>query len=409
MLGCPVEATCSPEVQRKIVAASTEARSYKTASTLLEELAGLDIPAKQCERITQRIGRERIAERESRLEDYQQLALPEQQQAPPTTGSMSWENRVAGVLFDGGRAQVRDERWGQSHPPGESRSWWREPKVACFATFSSPKHATDPLPDVPTCLLDPLRVIPRVKEIKGGRCGAAEGDVWAPEATPSPREKPPRWSPKPLVKSVVATFQPYEVLGRLAQAEAYHRGFAAADRKVFLGDRHLSNWAIHERQFSHYTPVTDILHALSYVYHAALESTPDMEACWQRCQLWITWVWQGQVQRVIDELTPLVEAAASERSRETLQESLTYLTNNASRMHYDEYRRQGLPITTTLIESTIKQISRRMKGTEKFWCEGAEPQLQLCADRISETNPLASYWNRRAAQISGFRKSRATA
>jgi len=408
MLGSPVEATCSPQVQRKVVAASTEGRSYEVAHKLLEELAELDVSAKQCERITQRIGRERIADRSARLAAYEQLSLPQQQQAP-REAALSWENRVAGVLFDGGRAQLRDERWGQPHPPGESRSWWREPKVACLATFSSSRHAVDPLPEVPACLLDPLWVIPRVKEIKGGRCGDVECDAFAAEPASSLPEKPPRWSPEPLVRSVVATFAPYEELGRLTKAEAYYRGFAAADRRVFLGDGHLSNWAIQERHFSHYTPVTDLLHALSYVYHAALESTPDMEACWQRCQRWISWVWQGQVRRVIEELTPLVEAASEERSRDTLQESLTYLTNNQGRMRYDEYRRDGLPITTTLIESTIKQINRRMKGTEKFWRNGAEPQLQLCADRLSETNPLASFWDRRSAEQTGFRKSRATA
>ena len=76
----------------------------------------------------------------------------------------------------------------------------------------------------------------------------------------------------------------------------------------------------------------------------------------------------------------------------------TYLTNNANRMKYDEYRRAGLPITTTLIESTINQTNPRMKGTEKFWDEGAEPQLQLCADRISETGSLAKFWARRESR-----------
>ena len=30
------------------------------------------------------------------------------------------------------------------------------------------------------------------------------------------------------------------------------------------------------------------------------------------------------------------------------------------------YRRQGLPLTSSHIESAIKQINARMKGTEKF-------------------------------------------
>ena len=407
MLGCSVEATCSPEVQRKVVAASTESRSYQVASTLLKELAELDVSAKQCERITQRIGEERIAQRESRVEQYQQLPLPQQQEAPPDAPSNSWEGRVAAVLIDGGRAQIRDERWGQPRPPGESVSWWREPKVACIATFSGKKHDSDPIPEVPECLLDSLWVIPRVKEIKGGRCGELSPDEPSSPGATSPQEKPPRWSPKPLVRSVVATFEPYQHLGQLAKVEAYHRGFAQALRKVFLGDGHLSNWAIQKQHFSRYTAVTDLLHALSYVYHAALESTPDMVSCWHRCKRWITWVWQGKVQRVIAELSTLVESASEEQNRKTLQESLTYLSNNAKRMRYHEYRKAGLPITTTIIESTIKQISRRMKGTEKFWRPGAEPQLQLCADRISETCPLTKFWQRRETQQRGYRKSRA--
>ncbi len=35
-------------------------------------------------------------------------------------------------------------------------------------------------------------------------------------------------------------------------------------------------------------------------------------------------------------------------------------------MKYDQYRRQGLPITSSPIESTVKQINRRVKGSEKF-------------------------------------------
>ena len=51
-------------------------------------------------------------------------------------------------------------------------------------------------------------------------------------------------------------------------------------------------------------------------------------------------------------------------------------------MNYPEYRRQGLPITSSHIESTIKQVNKRVKGSEKFWDRAAEAILHLAADHI---------------------------
>ncbi len=68
-------------------------------------------------------------------------------------------------------------------------------------------------------------------------------------------------------------------------------------------------------------------------------------------------------------------------------------------MKYDEYRKQGLPITSSLVESTVKQINRRIKGTEKFWDEGADPMLHLVADRLSQTNATAKFWSRRLDRL----------
>jgi hypothetical protein len=62
----------------------------------------------------------------------------------------------------------------------------------------------------------------------------------------------------------------------------------------------------------------------------------------------------------------------------------------------------GLPITTSAVESTIKQINRRVKASEKFWSDsGAEAVLQLRADYVSETRPMDWVWAERQARASG--------
>jgi hypothetical protein len=47
------------------------------------------------------------------------------------------------------------------------------------------------------------------------------------------------------------------------------------------------------------------------------------------------------------------------------------------------------------MDSTIQQINRRLKGTEKFCSGGADPMLHLVADRLSQTNITDKFWSRR--------------
>ena len=71
-------------------------------------------------------------------------------------------------------------------------------------------------------------------------------------------------------------------------------------------------------------------------------------------------------------------------------------------MNYPEYRRLGLPLTSSHIESTIKQINRRVKGSEKFWLRStSEAVLQLRADYLSDSTPLDSFWLRHQARQTG--------
>jgi len=415
-MGIDVEATCTPRVEQKAVTAGNKSNSYGEASEHLQDMADITLGEKRLARIIERAGKERVSQRECQLEDYEKLPIPMQKAVPPDAPEILWEKRVAAVFLDGGRAQLRDARWGQKRQPGEKKHrWWRESKVALVATLASQESQCDPIPEVPESLLDPLWLVPKLNEIKAAKGG--EGAAEQVEETTSPDDKQAdakadkshdRWSPAPVVRSVVATFESYDHLGRLVKTEAYHRGFAGASRKAFVGDGLSHNWSVHQKYFSDYTPITDLMHALSYVYQAAKHTTCDMEACWQLCKQWITLTWQGDVGTVIEEIDQRIKATKDPEALEKLHSSRRYLANNQDRMRYAEFRARGLPITTALMESTVKRINRRIKGTEKFWGPTAEPQLQLCADALSETDRLDKYWQHRADTRPGRRKSRTT-
>ena len=71
-------------------------------------------------------------------------------------------------------------------------------------------------------------------------------------------------------------------------------------------------------------------------------------------------------------------------------------------MNYPEYRKQGLPLTSSHIESTVKLINRCIKGSEKFWLrEASECVLQLRTDYLSDSRPIKPFWSRWQADHTG--------
>jgi hypothetical protein len=384
-----------------MVYAGSHASSFEQASEDLKEEAELDISAQRIMRATKRIGQERVAERDAQTEVWSELPLPEQQGSP-----REQVPQVACVEMDGGRLQIRNRQPSEEERQRTKKAgFWREDKVGCLLSLASTVCEEDPCSQIPKTLVDPQRIRTISREIKG--FSLPDEAESAHEEAPSQRRPE---QPEVLVRSVVATRKDIHAFGKQLAAAAWQRGFTAAPRKAFVGDGQEANWAVWRRHFSHYTPILDFIHAICYVFAAAMAGRGLREGWPVYCQ-WAQWVWSGEVQRVIEALRArqpelgLPEKDESEESpRSKVAETLRYLENQQSRMHYDTYRRMGLPITSSHIESTIKQINRRVKGTEKFWSEGgAEALLQLAADYLSETNPLTTFWKERPGRATGQR------
>jgi hypothetical protein len=381
---------------KKVAYSGAQSGSFVQATKDLEALAETMISRERVQRWTKRIGQERTLAATATAERYQELPLPQRRTSP--TGQVP---QVACVEMDGGRIQIRERSAARAD---DSSSYWRESLVACLSTMNSAEHTADPCPQLPKTFVDPRRMSDLARGIKGFSSEAA-ADEPAPEA---PDERPER--PQLLVRSVIATRQGLEAFGRQTAAAAHARGFHAARRKAFLGDGSASNWSVHREHFSHYTPILDFTHAVCYVYQAAMAARPPADG-WQTYRCWAQWLWSGEttelIQAVVNraaELGPPSESDPEASPRQIVMKVLGYLQNQRSRMRYHEYRRLGLPITTSHVESTIKQVNRRVKGSEKFWDQGAEPLLQLVADHLSDTQPLAKYWRQRPRQLSPMRR-----
>ena len=263
-MGLEVDATVSPAVLQKMVHAGCHATSFRQAGKDMLHLAELPISDQRIMRATKRIGTERSAQRDEQVERFLKLSLPEQQRSPS-----DHVPPVACVEMDGGRIQIRDRKgkdMSVDEPTDSSRKgrFWRETKVGCLLSMQSETHAKDPRPTIRRAFVDPRRMNDMSREIKGFSADSEPSDQ-AEEAIDAGRERP-----SILVKTVVATQEDLHVFGRQLAAAAWQRGFAGAARRTFLGDGLAANWTVWRKHFSHYTPILDFVHAVMYVYAAAM-------------------------------------------------------------------------------------------------------------------------------------------
>jgi hypothetical protein len=392
-----------------VIYAGAQGPSFRLASEALQELAALSVAAKQVERLTQQIGRERCVERDAAVQAYQERPLVERKAAPAGVTAPP----LAVVQMDGGRLQILD-RSATAAPAVPAASHWREDKVGLLATMSSQVSLTDPCPTIPDVFVDAPRMQKLTREIKGA-IGVTAEEAAAQAATAAPAETPATpvvyESPELEQRSVVATKEDAHVFDDLLAQAAWARGFYGAERRAFVGDGSSTNWGVWERKFSNFEPITDFIHALTYVFAGAMAGR-SFAAGWPVYRAWIGDVWAGRLEPVLAglaarqaELGVAGPEDAETSPRQQVARALEYLHNQRGRMQYAQYRQQGLPITSSHIESTIKQINQRVKGTEKFWSEpGAEAILQLRADYLSETAPLCAFWERRQAAATGERR-----
>jgi hypothetical protein len=228
----------------------------------------------------------------------------------------------------------------------------------------------------------------------------------------------PAWPPARVARTCVASLCDSATFAKVVAQEAYGRQFFQAARRAFLGDGQKYNWSIQRKWFPDFEAITDFIHPLSYLYLTAMAvAAGDAAAGWPLYVRWLTACWQGRVAAVLDELRGWQERLGAPApgpgppeadGREVLRRTLGYLTNNAARMDYPRYRRQGLPVTTAHTESLIKEVNYRVKGTEKYWNApaGAEAILQVRAAVLSDDGRLAKHVQDRPGSPYRYSRSR---
>jgi hypothetical protein len=382
-------------VLRRAVRQAAKAASFQDARDDLRELAELSIGSTHWPRLSERIGREWQQARDADVQQYQSRQLPRSYAEPPA---------VAAVMLDGGRYQTRAAEAGR----GVTAPAWKETKVACCQTYTDVTSAADPQPKPPAEFVDREQVKRLAAEMQ--RLGGPA----APRAAPAPpvkrrRKRRPaarrRPRPRRRVRTVLATTQNNEAFGWQVAAEVHRRGLDLAPRKACLGDGSAAIWALFDFHLvaMGFIGILDVVHLLVHLYAAASAAQgKGSDAAWALYVRWIGLAWAGQVVPLLAALRAVQRrlgdapaGAKDDDPRRVVAETIGYVQNNRARMDYPRYRRLGLPISSAPVESTIKQLNRRIKGSEKFWLTGgAEAILQVRAAYLSDDGRAERYWAR---------------
>ena len=404
------------------------AESFPKAEQYLLSLADLKIDAQRIRRVTRRFGKERVALRERLTQCFFEMPIPDQLLRVPDGIEAP---QIAVVMLDGGRLQVLDRgsHLSRRNDPSSRRrkkgEHWRESRIGLVLSMTGPMHTSDPMRQLPDFLgggVDLEKKLSEMSHLIGlpDLSGESVSEPTKRKVPKSPRrsrgkELPPeqRALPGPTIVSrdCIASRDCWKEFGRTMAAEAWMKGLAGAKRKACVCDGSDAIRGVAETHFSDYVLILDLMHALGYAMNASRGIGGSHEAIRIRYRGWAELIWKGRVAEVIKQLDEHQKEigdpppdAAFDDPREAIRRTRVYYTNQKSRMDYPAYRLEGFPLTSSLMESAVKQVGRRVKGTEKFWsATGGDQLLALRGDAVSDGERLDRFLRQFSRPTTGIR------
>ena len=240
--------------------------------------------------------------------------------------------------------------------------------------------------------------------------------------------------PEPETKTYVATTEKIDRFPRQVELEAKRRGLTEAGDVVFIGDGGSFVWRTSEEACEDRIcrgktvyEILDIIHANEHLVAAAKAAygptSSGKGVKWLNARL--RELWAGEAEKliaalerkanefgprrpdsVVDPTGPRPERG--EKSSEPLAEGETnlppvivlwrafnYFDDNRERIRYDEFRKRGLPLASSQVESAIGQKNDRVKAARKSWfLDHADEMLALRTQALCEDGRWDDYFGR---------------
>ena len=138
--------------------------------------------------------------------------------------------------------------------------------------------------------------------------------------------------------------------GQQLWLEAHRRGLSQAQTVVFLGDGAAWLWQMAHDLFPEAIQILDWYHATSYLWAVAHAVYKEEKSARQWLEPYLAHLAHSNLPWVLEHLQRLAPSLPE------AQRTITYFTNNQTRMDYARYRQRGLQIGSGTIESACKHL-----------------------------------------------------
>ena len=175
-----------------------------------------------------------------------------------------------------------------------------------------------------------------------------------------------------------------EEFGRQQWAEAYRRGFAAAEQVVAVADAAPWIWKMVQTYHAPCVQIIDWWHALQKMWAGAqslLGKGTAETAKWMETLEGL--LWEGRLAALVGEIRRRLPPG--EEPPEELRRLLHYLYHHRQRLRYAAFRAAGYPIGSGTVESACKVVvkERLCQGGMRWSRRGAQATMALRADLLS--------------------------
>jgi hypothetical protein len=329
-----VAGTKFTQAVQRVTAQIAASDSFINTEVNLKFLCGIDVSAKECERIAEEKGAEIIARRQGEIQ-YSETELN-----PPKP------EKTAGILYieyDGTGVPIRKkELTGVKGKQTDGSAKTREMKTGCIFTQSGVDGDGEPIRD-------------------------------------------------PDSATYFSQIDKVDEFGRLLYSEAVKRGVDYAGRVVVIGDGAKWIWNIADDKFPSATQIVDLYHAKEHIgklLRDFREFQSDPKLMTQKREQLYSTLESGDISSLTSEFGRL--NAVTDFQRERVRVESAFFENNAHRMKYSRFKERGLFVGSGVIEAACKNvIGKRIKQSGMFWSvDGANQIAALrCAVLSGEFEP----------------------